>query len=62
MTGKRTLYAAGLKARVALKALPGELETAQLATKHRIHQTMVDDWKHQAMEGMAAAFSGNTAV
>ena len=32
--------------------------TAQLATKHGIHQTMVGDWKHQAMEGVAAVFFG----
>ena len=62
MTGKRTRYSAEFKARVALEALRGELTTAQLATKHGIHQTMVGDWKRQAMEGMAAVFSGKTAV
>ena len=62
MTGKRTRYSADFKARVALEALRGELTTAQLATKHAIHQTMVSDWKRQAMEGMAGVFSGKTAV
>ena len=57
MTGKRKRYSAEFKARVALDALRGELTTAQLATKHGIHQTMVGEWKKQAMEGMAGVFS-----
>ena len=61
MTGKRTRYSAEFKARVALEALRGELTTAQLAAKHGIHQTMVGEWKRQAMEGMVAVFSGRSA-
>ena len=38
--------------RLALEAPRGELTTAQLATKHAIHQTMVGEWKKQAVEGM----------
>ncbi len=62
MTGKRKRYSAEFKARMALDALRGELTTAQLATKHGIHQTMVDEWKKQAMDGMAAVFSGKEAA
>jgi transposase len=62
MTGKRTRYLAEFKARVALEALRGELTTAQLAAKHGIHQTMVGEWKRQAMEGMVAVFSGRSAA
>lgn len=62
MTGKRTRYSAAFKARVALEALRGELTRAQLAAKHGIHQTMVGEWKRQAMEGMVAVFSGRSAV
>ena len=62
MTGKRTRYSADFKAKVALEALRGELTTAQLAAKHGIHQTMVSDWKRQAMEGLAAVFSGKSAA
>jgi len=58
MTGKRKRYAAEFKAKVALEALRGELTTAQLATKHGVHQTMVSDWKRHAMEGLASLFSG----
>jgi transposase len=61
MTGKRTRYSAEFKARVALDALRGELTTAQLAAKHGIHQTMVSEWKRQAMDGLASVFSGKAA-
>ena len=57
MTSKRKRYSAEFKAKVALEALRGELTTAQLATKHGIHQTMVGDWKRQAMEGLTAVFA-----
>ncbi|MGI4941949.1 MAG: IS3 family transposase [Janthinobacterium lividum] len=60
MTGKRKRYSAEFKSRVALEALRGELTAAQLATKHGIHQTMVGDWKKQAMEGLASVFSGKS--
>ena len=56
MTGKRKRYGADFKAKVALEALRGELTTSQLATKHSVHQTMVSDWKRQAMEGLASVF------
>jgi len=62
MTGKRKRYSAEFKARVASEALRGELTTAQLATKQGIHQTMVGEWKKQAMEGMATVFSGQEAA
>ena len=46
---KRTRYSAEFKARVALEALCGELTTVQLAAKHGIHQTMMGEWKRQAI-------------
>ena len=58
MTGKRKRYTAEFKAKVALEALRGELTASQLAAKHGIHQTMVGEWKRQAMEGLASVFSG----
>ena len=58
MTGKRKRYTAEFKAKAALEALRGELTTSQLAAKHGIHQTMVGDWKRQALEGLASVFSG----
>ena len=58
MTGKRKRYSAEFKARVALEALRGELTVSQLATKHGVHQTLIGDWKRQAMDGLAKVFSG----
>ena len=59
MTGKRKRYSAEFKAKVAMEALRGELTVSQLATKHGVHQTMIGDWKRQAMEGLVSVFSGN---
>ncbi|WP_371345425.1 IS3 family transposase [Ancylobacter sp. IITR112] len=58
MTGKRKRYSSDFKAKVALEALRGEQTVAQLAAKHGLHQTMINAWKKQAIEGMAAVFSG----
>ncbi len=58
MTGKRKRYSADFKAKVAMEALRGELTTSQLAAKHGVHQTMIGDWKRQAMEGLVTVFSG----
>ena len=60
MTGKRKRYSAEFKAKVAMEALRGELTMSQLATKHGVHQTMIGDWKRQAMEGLVSVFSGKT--
>ncbi len=57
MTGKRRRYSAEFKAQVALEALRGELTIAQLVAKHGVHQTLINAWKRQAVEGMAAVFS-----
>ena len=62
MTGKRKRYGAEFKSRVALEALRGELTAAQLAAKHGVHQTMVGEWKRQAMDGLASVFSGKEAA
>ena len=62
MVGKRKRYSADFKAKVALEALRGELTTVQLATKHGIHQTMVSEWKKQALEGLTTVFSGRLEV
>lgn len=58
MTGKRKRYSAEFKAKVALEAIRGELTVSQLVAKHGVHQTLVNAWKKQAMEGMAGVFSG----
>src|ERR1700750_1902726 len=62
MTSKRKRYSADFKAKVALEALRGELTTAELAMKHGIHQTMVGEWKRQAMKGLTAVFADRSAA
>jgi transposase len=58
MMGKRKRYSAEFKAKIALEALRGELTVSQLATKHGVHQTMIGDWKRQALDGLVTVFSG----
>ncbi len=58
MTGKWKRYSAEFKAKVAMDALRGELTTSQFATKHGVHQTLIGDWKRQAMDGLVTVFSG----
>lgn len=58
MTGKRKRYSAEFKAKVALDAIRGEQTIAQLAAKHGVHQTLINAWKKQAIEGMSGVFSG----
>jgi len=58
MMGKRKRYLAEFKAKVALEALRGELTISQLATKHGMHQTLIGDWKRQALDGLVTVFSG----
>lgn len=57
MTGKRKRYSAEFKSKVALEAIRGELTIAQLSAKHGVHQTMINAWKKQAVEGMSVVFS-----
>jgi len=54
----RKRHSADFKAKVALEAIKGELTLAELAAKHGVHQTMIAGWKRQAIEGLAATFSG----
>ena len=58
MSGERKRYSADFKAKVALEAIRGEPTVAQLVTKHGVHQTLINAWKKQAVEGMTGVFSG----
>ncbi len=60
MKTTRKRYTGEFKAKVALEAIRGDLTLAELATKHGIHPTMIATWKRQAIDGMAATFSGAT--
>ena len=58
VAGKRKNYSADFTAKVALEAIRGEVTIAELVAKHGVHQTVIHSWKRQALEGMAAIFSG----
>ena len=60
MKTTRKRYTGEFKAKVALEAIRGDLTLAELATRHGIHPTMIATWKRQAIDGMAATFSGAT--
>lgn len=60
MAGQRKRYSADFKAKVALEALRGELTVAQLVAKYGVHQTLINGWKKQAVDGMAGVFSAKT--
>jgi len=60
MSRTRKRYGAEFKAKVALEAIRGDLTLAELASRHGIHPTMIATWKRQAIEGMAATFSGKS--
>ena len=55
---KRKRYSAEFKAKVALEAIRGDLTVAELVAKHGVHQTVINTWKRQALEGMSGIFSG----
>ena len=43
---------------MALEAIRGEATIAELVSKYGVHQTLINAWKRQAIEGMAGVFSG----
>jgi transposase len=43
---------------VALEAIEGELTIAQPTAKRGVHQTLINAWKKQAIEGLSAVFWG----
>ena len=54
----RKQHKAAFKAKVALEAIRGEATIAELVIKHGVHQTLINSWKRQAIEGMTGVFSG----
>jgi transposase len=58
----RKRYSADFKAKVALEAIRGELTMAQLTAKHGVHQTLINSWKKQAVEGLSTVFETGTST
>ena len=57
MPGKRRVYGAPFKAKVALAAAKGYRTTAQLASQFGIHTSQVTAWKKQLMAQVAELFA-----
>jgi transposase len=55
---RRRRYSAEFKAKVALEAIRGEQTVNELAARYELHPNMIANWKRQAIDNMAAAFSG----
>lgn len=56
MKGKRSKYKPEFKAEVAMEALKGDLTTAELAQRYKIHPAMVTQWKKQLVDNARTAF------
>ena len=57
---KRKRYSEEFKAKVALEAIKSEQTLAELAAKYSLHPNMITNWKRQAIENMADAFSSKS--
>jgi transposase len=58
MSTKRKQYSSSFKAKVATEAIIGDLTLSQIAAKYGVHQTQINTWKKQAMQGITGVFSG----
>lgn len=54
---QRKRHSAELKTKVVLKALSGELTTAEIAKQFSVHPLMITKWKKQAVDMMPQSFS-----
>ena len=55
----RRKHSASFKARVALEAIKSEMPIAQIATKHQVHPTQVQEWKSATLSRLAELFEKN---
>ena len=52
----RRNHSATFKAKVALEALRGEQTVPEIAAKHGVHHTLVNQWKRAVTEGASTLF------
>ncbi len=57
MSGKRRVFGAAFKAKVALAAAKGDQTTAQLASQFGIQMSQMTAWKKQLMAQVAELFA-----
>jgi transposase-like protein len=60
MSTKRKRYSSAFKAKVAVEAIRGVKTTAELASEHQVHPTLISQWKRQALENLASLFEGGS--
>ena len=60
MSTKRKRYSAAFKAKVAVEAIRGVKTTAELASEHQVHPTLISQWQRQALENLASLFEGGS--
>ncbi len=53
---KRRQHNPEFEARVALEAVKGERTVAELASRHGVHPTMINQWKKALVEGAPDIF------
>jgi transposase len=58
----RKYYTTNFKARVALEALKEDATVPQLAQKHGVHPTQINDWKSNLILGAECVFSKDKKV
>ena len=56
MSKTRRNHGSAFKAKIALEALKGELTVAEIAAKHGVHPTLVNEWKRLLVEGASGVF------
>ena len=60
MSKTRRNHGSAFKAKVALEALKGEQTVTEIASKHGLHPTLVNEWKRQLADGASAIFEKGT--
>ena len=61
MSKKRTNRTKDFKFKVALEAVKGDKQIAELAEKYGVHPNQISHWKKQLLENGAEIFSGTAA-
>ncbi len=59
MSKKRRNHSAAFKASVALEALKGEQTLSELSARFGVHQTQIQQWKSQLVEGSKDVFGAS---
>lgn len=60
MSTTRKRYSSVLRAKVAVEAIRAVKTTAELASEHQVHLTLISQWKRQALEKLASRFEGGS--